>query len=108
MASSAGENGARRRVVQYHQQLGRLNLNLSCRHLGILWRPRRAARTLPTAATTYSGRTCSPFRCPSGVNSLSRNNLRDSGAVPQIEKDQVAVVAAAGLPSPSIRLVVRR
>ncbi len=28
-------------------------------------------RTLPTAATTYSGRTCSPLAWPSGVSSLS-------------------------------------
>ena len=47
------------------------------------------------AATTYSGRTCSPLAWPSGVSSLSRTIWRDAGAVAQVEEDEVAVVAAA-------------
>ena len=52
-------------------------------------------RTLPTAATTYSGRTCSPFGVAVGRELLVENNLRDAGAVAEVEKDEVAVVAAA-------------
>ena len=50
---------------------------------------------MPTAATTYSGRTCSPFGVAVGREFLVENNLGDAGAVAKVEEDEVAVIAAA-------------
>ena len=52
-------------------------------------------RTLPTAATTYSGPHLLALGVAVGRQFLVEHNLRDAGAVAQVEKDEVAVVAAA-------------
>ncbi len=64
-------------------------------------------RTLPTAATTYSGRTCSPFAWPSGIRLVVKHHLRNSCAVAEVEEDQVAVVAAPVHPAHQHHLLAR-
>ncbi len=50
---------------------------------------------MPTAATTYSGRHLLALRVALGRELLVENDLRDAGAVAEVEEDEVAVVAAA-------------
>ena len=50
---------------------------------------------MPTAATTYSGPDVLALGVAVGNQLLVQHNLADAGAVAQVEKDQVAVVAAA-------------
>ena len=50
-------------------------------------------RTLPTAATTYSGPHLFALQVAVGGQLLVEHDLRDAGAVAEIEKDKVAVVA---------------
>ena len=45
-------------------------------------------------ATTYSERTVSALSCSAGAGFGGDDDLRDAGAVAQIEKDEVAEVAA--------------
>jgi len=95
MASSEGENGARR--SRSEPQLGRFNLDFAGRHLGLMASAERR-RTLPTAATTYSG---GPAHLSRGRRNqfLVQHDLRNAGAVAQVEEDQVAVIAAAIYPA---------
>ncbi len=93
MASSAGENGAS--LVSFRTRSSVASISIS--PVGILGLMASGARrrTLPTAATTYSGRTMLALRVAFGREFLVEHHLADAGAVAQIEEDQVAVVAAA-------------
>ena len=57
------------------------------------------SRTLPTAATTYSGRTCSPLSVALRRQLFIEHHLGNAAAVAHIEEDQVAVIAAAVHPA---------
>ena len=80
------------RVVQ-HQQLGRLNLDLAGRHLGIDG-VRAAQAHLAHSGNHVLRPHLLALQVAVGRQLLVQHNLRDAGAVAQIEKDQVAVVAA--------------
>ena len=93
MASSAGENGASLVSLRTRSWV----VSSSTSPVGILGLMASLARrrSLPTAAMTYSGRICSPLAWPSGTSSLSRTTWANTGAVAEVEEDEVAVVAAA-------------
>ena len=97
MASSAGENGARRAVVE-DAQLGGLDLDFAGRHLGI------DGVLVAQAHLAHRGHNVlRPHLLALGVafgrELLVEHHLDDAAAVAQVEEDQVAVVAAAVYPA---------
>src|ERR1035437_9910737 len=64
-----GGKGARR--VSFRMRIWVASISTSPVSILGLMASASRKRTLPTAATTYSGRTCSPLAWPSGISSLS-------------------------------------
>ena len=93
------------RIVQ-HAQLRRLNLDLARRHLGIdrvlVAQPHLAHRGDHVLRPHLLA-----LRVPFGNQVVIQHHLRNAGAVAQIQKDQVAVVAAPVHPAHQHHLLAR-
>ena len=93
MASSDGRKRRQARVVQ-DEQLGGLNLDFAGRHLGI------DGVLVAQAHLAHGGDDVLrphllALQVAVGGQLLVQHDLRDAGAVAQVEEDEVAVVAAA-------------
>ena len=97
IASSGGRKRRQARVVQ-HQQLGGLDLDLAGGHFGIDGVLHAQAHLAHGGHDVLRPHLLA-LRVALGRQFLVQHHLRNAGAVAHVEKDQVAVVAAAVHPA---------